>query len=227
MNSDLLGIFVVGLLGAGHCFAMCGGIATAITIGQNEDGSSLGKRWLYLLSYNLGRLFSYMCAGAITGGALSSLVSISGLTSPLLLFRLFAAVMMIFLALYIGQWWKGLVYIEKIGQYLWRYLSPLASSLLPLKSPATAFPFGMLWGWLPCGLVYSALSWAAVSGSAIAGMQTMLFFGLGTLPAMLLVGASANAFKQVASNLYVKKAASLLLLGYGFHVMYATITLLS
>ncbi len=227
MNSDLLGIFVVGLLGAGHCFAMCGGIATAITFGQKEDGSSTLKRWVFLLSYNLGRLFSYMCAGAIIGGALSSLIGFSGLTSPLLWFRLLAAVMMILLALYIGQWWKGLVYIEKVGQYLWRYLSPVASSLLPLKSPVTAFPFGMLWGWLPCGLVYSALSWAAVSGSAMAGMQTMLFFGLGTLPAMLLVGASANAFKQIASNLYVKRAASLFLFGYGLQVMYATITQLS
>lgn len=221
MNIDFYAAFVIGLMGAGHCLGMCGGVAAALTLGM--PGQQQTSRWPYLLCYNTGRLISYGIAGAIIGGAFAGIASLSGYSTALVSLRLFAAIMMILLALYIGQWWQGLTRIERVGQSLWRYISPTAKSLLPLKSPTAALPFGMLWGWLPCGLVYSTLSWAAVSGSAVSGAGVMLAFGLGTLPAMIAVGTMAHQLQNLLKNLYFKRASALMLLIYGLHTGYIAI----
>lgn len=221
MNIDFYAAFVIGLMGAGHCLGMCGGVAAALTLGM--PGQQQAKRWPYLLSYNTGRLISYAIAGAIIGGAFAGIASLGGYSTGLVSLRLFAAIMMILLALYIGQWWQGITKIERVGQFLWRFVSPTAKSLLPLKSPVAALPFGLLWGWLPCGLVYSTLSWAAVSGSAFSGAAVMLAFGLGTLPAMIAVGSVAQQLQNLLKNLYFKRASALLLLGYGVHTGYIAI----
>jgi hypothetical protein len=221
VNIDFYAAFAIGLMGAGHCIGMCGGVAAALTLGM--PGQERKNRWLYLLAYNVGRIFSYSIAGAIIGGAFAGMAAYSGYSSALISLRLLAAFMMIALALYLGQWWQGITKIERIGQSLWKYISPVAKSFLPLKSPFSALPFGVLWGWLPCGLVYSTLSWAAVSGSAIGGASVMLAFGLGTLPAMLLIGSVAEHAKQLLKNLYFKRASALLLLAYGVHTGYIAI----
>ncbi|MEZ8093727.1 sulfite exporter TauE/SafE family protein [Photobacterium swingsii] len=221
MNIDFYAAFIIGLMGAGHCLGMCGGVAAALTMGMPTQQQH--SRWHYLLMYNTGRLLSYMIAGAIIGGAFAGVASLSGSSYPLIILRLFAAFMMIVLALYLGQWWQGLTKIEKFGQVIWKRIAPKANRLLPLRSPLAALPFGMVWGWLPCGLVYSTLSWAAVSGSLMSGSLVMLAFGLGTLPAMLAVGGLASQLKQLLSNLYFKRANALLLLGYGIHTGYIAI----
>lgn len=209
--ADLLAAFTVGLLGAGHCLGMCGGVAAAVSMGTPKAQSKLP----FLLFYNGGRLLSYGLIGAIAGGVVSGIISVTEITQQLLWLRLAAAIMMILLALYIARIWNGLAYVERIGQLLWRKISPLSSKLLPLKSPVAALPFGMLWGWLPCGLVYSALSWAAVAGNAIDGLLIMITFGLGTLPAMLLVGSAAEAMKTLLNNMIFRKISSVTLLLYG------------
>ncbi|MDO6705349.1 sulfite exporter TauE/SafE family protein [Photobacterium sp. 1_MG-2023] len=222
MSTDFFAAFMIGLLGAGHCLGMCGGIAAAITLGM--PGQQQQHRFPFLLCYNLGRLVSYAAAGALIGGAVAGMASLSGLSTALLYLRLLAALMMILLALYLGQWWQGVTKIEAVGQILWRRIAPLAQSMLPLKSPISAFPFGLLWGWLPCGLVYSTLSWAAVAGNTVSGAGVMLAFGLGTLPAMLLVGSMAERLKLWLSNQIFKKTSAVLLLVYGIHTGYIAIT---
>lgn len=222
VNLDFYAAFLIGLMGAGHCIGMCGGVAAAITIGMPENTKN-SKRWIYLLNYNLGRLVAYTVAGAIIGAMLASVATINGSNSPLIFMRFLAAIMMIILALYIGQWWFGLNKLERIGQVAWRYISPLATSFLPLKSPIKALPFGFLWGWLPCGLVYSTLTWAAVSGSALNGAIVMLAFGLGTLPAMLAVGGFATQLKVWLKNLYFRRISALLLMAYGIQTGYIAI----
>ncbi|PQJ66926.1 sulfite exporter TauE/SafE family protein [Photobacterium angustum] len=222
VNLDFYAAFLIGLMGAGHCIGMCGGVAAAITIGMPENTKN-SKRWIYLLNYNFGRLVAYIVAGAIIGAMLASVATINGSNSPLIFMRFLAAIMMIILALYIGQWWFGLNKLERIGQVAWRYISPLATSFLPLKSPIKALPFGFLWGWLPCGLVYSTLTWAAVSGSALNGAIVMLAFGLGTLPAMLAVGGFATQLKIWLKNLYFRRVSALLLMAYGIQTGYIAI----
>jgi sulfite exporter TauE/SafE len=72
-----------------------------------------------------------------------------------------------------------------------------------------------LWGWLPCGLVYSVLIAAIATGSAINGGLLMLAFGLGTLPTLLTMGMAAVRLKTVLQNIWVRRASGLLVLGFG------------
>ncbi|SMY33065.1 sulfite exporter TauE/SafE family protein [Photobacterium andalusiense] len=211
---------VIGLTGAGHCIGMCGGIAAAVTMGMPNKPH---QQWVYLLCYNLGRISAYMVAGLIVSQAVAEVVEFSETSIALILLRIIASIMMVILGLYIGNWWSGLIYIERVGHYLWRYIAPITQIFLPLTSPFKAIPFGFLWGWLPCGLVYSTLTWAAVSGSAIDGMTIMFAFGLGTLPAMLAVGAIADKLKLLLKNHYFKRTNALFIIIYGVHTGYIAI----
>ncbi|GLR74444.1 sulfite exporter TauE/SafE family protein [Aliivibrio sifiae] len=216
MNIDFIGAFIIGLMGAGHCIGMCGGISAVISMNTAKTSY---PRWSFILLYNLGRICSYSIFGFLIGGFFFSIASTSGSYSALVYLRILAGLLMCLLAFYIGNWWKGLVYIEVIGKKLWQYLSPLTKRLLPLKTPFHAIPFGFLWGWLPCGLVYSTLSWAAVSGGAINGALIMVAFGLGTLPAMFLVGLGAQTLKSWLNHKVTKNISGLLLLVYGLHTI--------
>ncbi|OBU12837.1 cytochrome biogenesis protein [Photobacterium aquimaris] len=211
---------VIGLTGAGHCISMCGGIAAAVTMGMPNKPQ---QQWVYLLCYNLGRISAYMVAGLIVSQAVAEVAELAGTNIVLISLRIVASIMIIILGLYIGNWWSGLIYIERVGHYLWRYIAPITQYFLPLTSPLKAIPFGFLWGWLPCGLVYSTLTWAAVSGSAINGMVIMFAFGLGTLPAMLAVGAIADKLKTLLKNSYFKRANALFIIIYGVHTGYIAI----
>ncbi len=221
INTDWFAAFLIGFVGAGHCMGMCGGIASLLSLGQPHQ-----SKWTPLL-YNFGRIASYMLFGALIGGAFATIASLSSLNQGLVWLRIVAALFMIMLALYIGQWWQGLLKIEALGQALWRQISPFGQSLLPLKSPLHAVPFGFIWGWLPCGLVYSTLTWAAVSGSALNGLMIMLCFGLGTLPAMLLVGYGAPHFKQWQQAKWFRSLAATLLLIYAAFLLIESINMLN
>ncbi|AWB00508.1 sulfite exporter TauE/SafE family protein [Vibrio harveyi] len=213
MSPDFIGAFMIGLVGAGHCMGMCGGIASLLSMGapNNKPSSSLP------LFYNVGRLASYALIGAIVGGAISGLSELSGLTQSLAWLRFVAALFMILVALYIAKWWQGLLVIEKAGQHIWKFISPVGKRLLPLKHPVYAFPFGFIWGWLPCGLVYSALTWSAVSGDALNGGLIMLSFGLGTLPSMLAIGYGASHFQKLQKSLIFRNISALILISYGMY----------
>ncbi len=221
MELDFIAAFMIGLLGSGHCIGMCGGMGAAITL--SIDKTDHQRRYLYLLLYNFGRIVSYCLLGGVIGALVTGVTSFGSSNSMLIALRLCASMMMILLACYIGGWWFGLTFLEKQGQKIWRYIAPIAGRLLPLKSPIYALPLGFLWGWLPCGLVYSALTWAAVSGSALNGSSIMLAFGLGTLPALLLVGFMADTVKSILKNRYIKHASALLLLFYGIQTGYIAI----
>ncbi|MCG9660957.1 cytochrome biogenesis protein [Vibrio mediterranei] len=218
MTLDLLGAFTIGLLGAGHCMGMCGGIASLLSIGQpNKTPTTL------IVNYNLGRLISYALIGSVVGGTIAGIASLSQFNHALAILRIIAAAFMVLLAFYVGRWWNGLLIVEKLGQSLWKRISPFANQLLPLKHSSYAIPFGFLWGWLPCGLVYSTLTWAAVSGSALGGGATMLAFGLGTLPAMLLVGTSATKLKNLQNSLIFRNVAAISILVYGLYTGYESV----
>lgn len=222
ITSDWLGAMMVGFLGSAHCIGMCGGIATAMSI----NSVAKSDRLLTTLLYNTGRIISYLIAGAMVGGTISSAASLVTDYSILNWLRILSAVVMIILALHIGKWWHGLVYVEKLGQHLWKHLSPFSKKLLPLPTPFHALPLGLLWGWLPCGLVYSALTWSAVSGSAVNGAAIMLAFGLGTLPSMLFMGVGAAYLNKLKNSVYFRQTGAVLLLSYGIYILVQTSNLL-
>jgi sulfite exporter TauE/SafE len=150
----------------------------------------------------------------------------AGLNQSLAWLRLIAALFMILVALYIAKWWNGLLFVEKLGQLLWRFIKPMTQRFMPIRHPLQAIPFGFLWGWLPCGLVYSALTWSALSGSALNGALMMLSFGLGTLPAMLLVGIGAEYFARIQKSLTFRHLSATILVLYGIYTGFGAVTML-
>ncbi|MCE2570400.1 sulfite exporter TauE/SafE family protein [Motilimonas eburnea] len=220
--ADFYAAFFIGLLGAGHCLGMCGGVASAMTFSINKDATK-SQQWLTLLLYNLGRSSSYILAGMAIAGGAAVLSQLFDVKQALIMLRLLAASMMLLLALYISRLWLGLQALEKAGQHLWRRIQPIARFFLPLKHPVYAFPLGMAWGWLPCGLVYSSLSWAAVSGSALNGGLIMAGFALGTLPAMTTLGLLSHTVSRLIQSNWFRYGGSALLALYALHTGYIAI----
>ena len=186
--------FLIGLAGGVHCIGMCGGIASAFTFAIPKDRSHTS----YIASYNIGRIISYTIAGAATG-YMGSLFT-SSVVTGLLILQSLSIIFLILLALYISELYKGLLFFENVGAKLWRYLAPIGKRLIPFKSPFHTLLYGMIWGWLPCGLIYSALMWSLASGSAMQGGLLMLFFGLGTLPALIATSMGASFLIPILQN---------------------------
>ena len=126
-----------------------------------------------------------------------------------------ANLMLVALGLYLMGATRVLAFTERAGQRLWRKIQPLTRRFLPARTAAQAFPLGLLWGWLPCGLVYSALAVALTSGSALSGAGLMLSFGAGTLPTLLLAGLLAARLNGALSRPVVRIAAGLIILAFG------------
>ncbi|WP_020680335.1 sulfite exporter TauE/SafE family protein [Marinobacterium rhizophilum] len=203
---------ILGLLGGAHCIGMCGGIAA--TVGMTRPDSRAGALIL-LLGYNGGRLLSYALAGALLGG-LGVLVADGTAT---LILRTLAGLMLVAMGLYIAQWWKGLLHLERAGSGLWRYIRPFASRFLPARTPLQALALGLLWGWLPCGLVYSTLIWASAAGHWQTSALLMFCFGLGTLPAMLATGLMAAQLRQLLAHRLTQQLAGGLIILFGLFTL--------
>ena len=218
--NDFLSAFLIGLLGAGHCIGMCSGIASALSFSINPDQKN---GLLSLLLYNLGRITSYSVAGFIFAASSSVLIVWMGGKESLIYLRIFAAIMMLLLAFYIARLWNGLIIVERAGQFLWQFIKPLAQYFLPLKHPALAFPLGFFWGWLPCGLVYSSLVWAISTANGLNGLVIMLGFGLGTLPAMMLVGSLSHKLKNILNKKWFRYGSGLILGLFAFQTIYVAI----
>ncbi|EKT4465735.1 sulfite exporter TauE/SafE family protein [Pseudomonas putida] len=200
---------VLGLLGGGHCLGMCGGLMGALTLAIPPE--QRGRRLRLLLAYNLGRILSYATAGLVLGLAGVALAS-SPLAQGL---RVVAALLLIAMGLYLAGWWSGLTRIEALGRGLWRHVQPLATRLLPVSSLPRALLLGALWGWLPCGLVYSTLLWAASQGNAAHSAVLMLAFGLGTWPVLVATGLAAERVGAVLRKRGVRMAGGLLVILFG------------
>ena len=205
----LVSAFILGVLGGGHCLGMCGGLMGALTFAMPKEQRS--RRFKLLLAYNLGRILSYATAGLLLG-----LAGWAVTNSPAaLLMRVMAGVLLIMMGMYLAGWWSGLTRIESLGRGLWRHIQPLASRLLPVSSLPRAMLLGALWGWLPCGLVYSTLIWSASQGSALTSGLLMLAFGLGTWPVLLATGLAAERMTAVLRKRSVRMAGGLLVMLFG------------
>jgi sulfite exporter TauE/SafE len=183
----LAAAFLAGLAGGAHCAAMCGplvGIAC-----RARDGAS-GAQWLrHALAYNAGRIAAYAMAGAITGavGAGGLLLRGEPLTQQVMLAAM--SVSLIVLAAYVAGVAPLVRGIEAAGAVAWRRIGPVSRRFLPATTPARAFGLGLVFGWLPCGMVYVALIAALATAHPLHGALVMAAFGLGTLPNLLAISA--------------------------------------
>ncbi len=220
--------FTVGLLGGVHCVGMCGGIVGALGFAiqspENQQKTPRNGLLSLLFAYNAGRILSYTLAGGLMGG-LGWLVSVWTEIQMLQIFlQLLAALFMLLMGLYISGWWMGLNYVEKVGAHVWQHIQPIAQTLLPVKSVSGALMLGGLWGWLPCGLVYSVLVWSVATGDFIHGALLMLFFGLGTLPNLIAMGLFANQLKVLVQKQAIRNLAGIMVIGFAIWNLWLVIS---
>lgn len=207
-EASFLAAFLVGLLGGVHCVGMCGGIVGALTFGlPAEVRQSPARVFPYLLAYNLARISAYTVAGGLMGALGWLAMDLVALNAAQQVLQVLAGLFMIMLGLYLAGWWAGLARVERAGGVIWRQIEPFARRLLPVRSPRQALLLGFLWGWLPCGLVYSTLIWALASGSPTQGALLLLGFGLGTLPNLLLMGVFAAQLGRFLRQSWVRALA--------------------
>ncbi len=232
--ADLGTALLLGLAGSGHCLGMCGGIAVALrstpdTIATSAAPSSSAPpspprsatraSVLMPVSYHLGRLISYGLLGALIGSAAGA-VELAAWTVFL---RFLAGFLLVAMGLHTLKLWFGITQLEKLGGHVWRKLAPVAQKFMPPKHPSHGMLLGAIWGFMPCGLIYSALTWSAAAGAgAIDSGLLMVAFGAGTLPAMLsatLLGQRASAFLSLG---WVRKALGTLLVLTGIWTLWLT-----
>ncbi|MBX9763509.1 MAG: sulfite exporter TauE/SafE family protein [Pseudomonadaceae bacterium] len=205
----LISALILGLLGGGHCLGMCGGLMGALTLAIPPEKRQ--RRFFFLLAYNLGRILSYALAGLLIGLAGWALTA-----GPLgTLMRVLAGLLLIAMGLYLAGWWSGLTRIEALGRNLWRVIQPLTKHFMPVTSAPKALVLGALWGWLPCGLVYSTLLWAASQGNALNSAALMLAFGLGTLPVLMATGLAAERVTALLRRQGIRMAGGILVMLFG------------
>jgi sulfite exporter TauE/SafE len=210
-DTGYIAVFLVGLLGGTHCMAMCGGIVGALTVGT-PDGR---RHWPLHLAYNLGRISSYALAGAVLGAIGSAGLLLNDVMPVQMTLYVLANLMLVALGLYLVGVPQGLTFLERGGQKVWARIQPLTRRFLPATTVSRALPLGLLWGFLPCGMVYSVLTTALLTGSALRGAGLMLAFGAGTLPNLLLAGFLLRRFRDVVQGRAVRLASGLLVLGFG------------
>jgi len=213
--------FMLGLLGGVHCMGMCGGIMSAFSFAVPEEQRSTRRLLPILLSSNIGRIFSYSIIGALMGGL--AWLAQDRVQELGFVLRLLSGVMLIAMGLYLARWWLGLSYLEKAGSKLWQYIQPIGQRLMPVTRPRQALLLGALWGWLPCGLVYSAATWAATAADWQYSALIMLSFGLGTLPVMLVTGQFAQNLKQFVQSENSKRIAAVLIIVFGIWTIIGTL----
>jgi sulfite exporter TauE/SafE len=239
----LAAAFLVGLLGGGHCVAMCGGIITGLaarsSVSSGPRARAHGALELRNVSgalaaggertgparpvslatttglYSAGRVLSYTIAGTLAGALGSAALLADGVLPVQRALYLIACLVLVGLGLYLLGFTRFIAPLERIGAHLWRRVAPYALRIAPARTPADALLLGALWGWVPCGLVYSVLASAAASGTPTQGALTMLAFGVGTLPATLGAGALAGRLAAWRTRRSVRLTAGVLVILLG------------
>ena len=211
---------LAGFLGSAHCLGMCGGISGMIAV--NAGVSALSTQLPLAIAYNVGRITSYAVLGAIVGGlGQAAVMTVPAIAGPV---KLASGIIIVLVGLQLVFDLRILAPLERSGALLWQRIAPLAKRLLPVTTMTRAYGLGLLWGWLPCGLVYSALLIATTTADAGGGALTMTVFGLGTMPAMVMTGIGAFRLSQSLGN--ARGAAGVLLIVIGAITLFMPIEML-
>lgn len=210
----ILTAFTMGIFGGAHCIGMCGGIVCALSY-SCQNKTSIKRQSPYIqMCYSLGRITTYTLLGGITGTFGFMISKFLGSSSVYVL-RYLTALFIILIGFYIAGWWMGISTLEKAGRKIWQPLSRFTQYLLPVTTLKRAFALGSLWGLLPCGLVYSALLYTLSVDNWIVGTLIMFAFGLGTLPAMLLVGAAMQSYRYFLQQRMVRVLSGVTMIAFG------------
>lgn len=216
MNLSLPLAFTVGLLSALHCIGMCGGIASALSLQLPATVRRQRRAFTtFLLAYNGGRIASYALAGALAGGLGGGL---SFYVDPAVGHRWLqwlAGLLLVAIGLHLSGWFPRLLVLERVGTPLWRRLEPIALRLAGVRSLPAAVLYGMVWGWLPCGVVYGMLISGIARAGAWEGALYMTAFGLGTLTPVMATGFLAGRIMALRGNPAVRRVGGLIIVAFG------------
>lgn len=221
---SLLTAFLLGFMGSVHCMGMCGGIVGALSLNTSHKQNNqihpnpINPHFLHL-SYHMGRILTYGLLGLLAGYVGLWLASTHDNVGIAL--RSISGVMLILMGAYLFGFTQSLSWIEQGGSGLWKKLQPLSSKLLPISNLKQGLTLGMIWGFLPCGLIYSTLSWAVVSANPIQSAGLMICFGLGNLPALLTFSLFTEQLNRFKQNLGVRIVLSLAIIGFGLWTLIA------
>ena len=205
----LAAAFVTGLLGSAHCFGMCAGLSGLFAV--NASVASLRPQIPMAVAYNTGRILSYAFLGIVVASLGQTVVkAIPNIAAPV---RFASGLLIVIVGLQVAFNWRFLAPVEKAGARIWNHIAPAAKGLLPVTSMPKALGLGLLWGWLPCGLVYSVLLLAATTANAVNGGLVMLAFGVGTMPAMIMTGISASKLSRFMSRKQLGAGLLIILIG--------------
>lgn len=206
----------MGLFSALHCLGMCGSIIGSLTLSLRREIRE-NKRLLvpFVFSYNLGRIVSYSLAGLLAGLAEHVLSMPLGEGHGHRILQILSALVMAGAGLHIAGWFPRFAYIEKAGGVVWRRIEPYGRRLVPVDTLPKAFVFGMIWGWLPCGLVYAALALSATTGDVVRSTFTMFAFGLGTMPAVMGVGIMTSWMVRLSTMKKFRQVTGITLIALG------------
>ena len=202
------GALLTGLLGGVHCAAMCGGIATGLSVGQRST-------WWTAAQPNLGRVAGYVIAGALVGGFGSALLGVVRIPGLVVASRAAVGMVLVLAALRLLDRSGRFAFLSVPGARLWQRVRPLQRRLLPADTAAKRIGLGVLWGWMPCGLSTQLLVAAWLQASAWHGALTMLAFGLATLPVMLPLTWAGARFGQRLQRGGWRTASAMLVLFAG------------
>jgi sulfite exporter TauE/SafE len=192
---------------------MCGGLSGALGMRSRRAAASW-QASVHAASYQIGRLTSYTLAGAVVGASGSLLQEMFDFDRLAVAARILAGLVLISIAIGVLINWRPLSRLERLGGRLWSRIAPLARRLPPTGLGGSVL-LGMLWGWLPCGFVYSMLIFAALAGSARQAAAMMLCFGLGTVPAVFGASILSAQLWRVTVARGLHKVAGWLLLAFG------------
>jgi hypothetical protein len=198
MSELLFTAFIMGIMGSVHCISMCGSLTMALGFSVPKDKPF----WLYSLLISLARICGYAFIGFIVNLLSQSVLALTG--GGVLYLTIFASLLMIGIGLHVANVTNFILKTERIGQVISRYIEPIKKKILPIDSPLKCLGYGFFWGFLPCGMVYTALTLSMTASTSLGASLVMLLFGLGTLPTLVgLTGINAK-LNRILERTYVR-----------------------
>ncbi len=191
----LLGGLLLGLASSLHCAGMCGAIASSLMFAF-AHGESHGERVRALMAAHAGRVLMYVAGGAALGAVGSTIYVAFDHAGAFLAMRWAAAVALGWIGLSVAGFAPSLAIVDRVTAPIAGKLRFGSDSCRP--GEAGAFASGLIWGLLPCGMVYGALFYAMLAGDAWRGATVMMGFGLGTLPSVTAVALGLSHFRRLA-----------------------------
>ncbi len=216
----LAAALLMGFFGSPHCLGMCGGLVAAFGLSM-KDASPAKKRGL-IATYHLGRLLSYAFLGLIAG-----LIGTTVL-APLMVGNSTPRILLGLVLLFVGLTMLGMPFLnklERLGMRFWQALAPLRKKVFPLNTFPRALTAGLLWGFLPCGLVYGALLIAVVGHDPLTGAVLMFAFGLGTVPMLVATHETVGWLRHHIGRLRLRQMNGAIMMASGLAVIVVPIVM--